>query len=298
MDDRPEPGKVETVAPGVRRILAPNPSPMTFWGTNSYIVGDDPVAVVDPGPDDASHLQALLDAIGGARVAAILVTHAHRDHTALVPALAAATGGEILAFGPPETGRSPVMDRLAASGSVGGGEGVDAGFDPDRRLADGEAVWICGISIEAVHTPGHFPGHLSFAAGEVLFSGDHVMAWSTTLISPPDGDVAAFLRSCEKLAGRSERRYLPGHGPPVRAPFERIAWLVAHRREREAQILAALARSPGTAEDFAACIYADLEPHLLPAATRNVLAHLIDLSTRKVVVAAGEIAPDTLFRRT
>lgn len=297
MQDRPEPGEVVTVAPEIRRILAPNPSPMTFWGTNSYILGTDPVAVIDPGPDDTEHLDGLLGAIDGAQVAAILVTHAHLDHTALVPALAAATGAEVLAFGPPHAGRSPVMQRLAASGLVGGGEGVDVEFRPDRRLGDGDLVRIGHLNVEAIHTPGHFPGHISFATGNVLFSGDHVMDWSTTLISPPEGDVAAFLRSCEKLSRRPERRYLPGHGPPVDAPAERLTWLVAHRKEREAEILAALGQAPGTASELAARVYVGLDPRLLPAASRNVLAHLIDLSDREMVSAQAEIAPDTRFHR-
>lgn len=297
MEDRPEPGKPEEIVPGIRRVLAPNPSPMTHWGTNSYLIGDGPVAVIDPGPDDPAHLAALLGATGGAEIAAILITHAHRDHTALAPLLAARTGAPILAYGPPEAGRSPAMERLAATGRAGGGEGVDAGFLPDRALEDGETVALGGLTVEAVHTPGHFPGHLSFAQGDVLFSGDHVMAWSTTLISPPEGDLAAFLAACVRLQARPEQLYLPGHGAPVTEPQQRLSELIAHRLDREAQIVGALAAGPATASQIAHRVYTEIPPALLPAAARNVLAHLIDLSERNLVAAEPTLAWDACFRR-
>lgn len=298
MDQRPEPGRPDEVAPGIRRILAPNPSPMTFWGTNSYVLGTGPVAIIDPGPDDPGHLSALLDATEGATVVAILITHAHRDHTALAPRLAAETGAPTLAFGPPEAGRSAAMDRLAASGRAGGGEGVDRAFLPDRTLTDGAVIELGGMAVEAVHTPGHFPGHLSFATQDVLFSGDHVMGWSTTLISPPEGDVAAFMASCARLASRSEALYLPGHGGPVRDPTGRLAFLVAHRKEREAQILASLERDAATADEIAARIYTEIPSHLLPAASRNVLAHLVDLTERNIAEPESDMAWDARFRLT
>ena len=226
MDQRP--GEAVEVAPGVRRVLAPNPSPLTGPGTNSYLIGRGELAVVDPGPDEPRHLEALTAAAGGERVALILVTHAHLDHSALAPALAARTGAPVAAFGDARAGRSPAMAALA--GGVGGGEGVDAGFAPDRRLADGEAVEVGGARIEALHTPGHMGNHLAFAVGYVVLTGDLVMGWASTLVSPPDGDVAAFMASCERLRGRAPRLLLPGHGDAVADPAARIDWLLAHRR--------------------------------------------------------------------
>ncbi len=296
MENRPEPGRAVEIRPGIRRILAPNPSPMTFWGTNSYLVGDGPLALIDPGPDDDTHLAALLAAIGGADLTAILVTHAHRDHSALAPRLAAKTGAPVLGFGPPEAGRSPAMTRLAATGKAGGGEGVDTGFRPDRTLADGDTLPLGSLALEAVHTPGHFPGHLSFSLGETLFSGDHLMGWSTTLISPPEGDVAAFLASCARLLARPETLYLPGHGAPVTTPRARLEELVAHRHAREAQILDALAQGPATASTLAARIYTEIAPQLLPAAARNTLAHLVDLTERNRVAPEPALAFDASFR--
>ncbi len=296
MENRPEPGRAVEIRPGIRRILAPNPSPMTFWGTNSYLVGDGPLALIDPGPDDDTHLAALLAAIGGADLTAILVTHAHRDHSALAPRLAAKTGAPVLGFGPPEAGRSPAMTRLAATGKAGGGAGVDKGFRPDRPLADGDTIPLGPIRLETVHTPGHFPGHLSFSLGETLFSGDHLMGWSTTLISPPEGDVAAFLASCARLLARPETLYLPGHGTPVATPRARLEELVAHRHAREAQILDALTHGPATADTLAARIYTEIAPQLLPAAARNTLAHLVDLTERNRVAPEPALAFDASFR--
>ena len=296
MTDRPEPGELRTMAPGIRRIIAPNPSPMTYWGTNSYLIGQTTVAVVDPGPDDEAHLARLLEAIAGAEVTAILITHAHRDHTGLAPRLASETGAPVLAFGPPDAGRSAVMEKLAETGLAGGGEGVDAGFRPDGTLRDGETIRVDGHRVEAVHTPGHFPGHLSFAVGDALLSGDHIMEWSTTLISPPEGDVAAFLASCARLQDRSEKIYFPGHGGPVEDPVFRLEVLVRHRKEREAQILSALAGGPARPDEIAAQVYRDVAPALLPAAERNVLAHLVDLTERALVEAEPELAFDARFR--
>ena len=297
MTDRPEPGDLRTMAPKIRRILAPNPSPMTHWGTNSYLIGQSAVAIVDPGPDDDRHLDRLLAAIGEATVSAILITHAHRDHSALAPRIATQVSAPVLAFGPPEAGRSAVMSRLAATGRAGGGEGVDACFRPDGTLSDGETLEVDGLTIEAIHTPGHFPGHLSFSVGDVLLSGDHIMEWSTTLISPPEGDVAAFLSSCTRLLERSETLYLPGHGGPVEDPGFRVEVLMRHRKEREAQILAALKDGPANSDEIAALVYRDIPPSLLPAAARNVLAHLVDLTERGMAASDPELAWDARFRR-
>ena len=291
--EKPAPGVAVDVAPGIRRVLAPNPGPMTHWGTNSYVLGRTDVAVIDPGPDSAAHRAALLAAVADARVHTVLVTHAHRDHSAGARAFAAEAGAPVLAFGPPAAGRSAVMARFAASGAnTAGGEGVDAEFRPDGTLWDGARIDYGEGSLEVVHCPGHFGGHLAFALGDILFSGDHVMGWSTTLISPPDGDVADFLASCARLRARADRLYLPVHGPPVTDPAARLDWLVAHRAEREAEVLAALSQGPARADDIARAIYRDIPGGLLKAATRNVLAHLIDLHERGRVAAAPAPSDD------
>lgn len=283
------PGVPARLAGGIVRVTCDNPSPLTGPGTNTYLLGDgDQRVVVDPGPAGApmaAHLDAVLAAADGARIAAILVTHAHLDHSAAAPALAARTGAQVIGFGLPEAGRSARMARL--SGSVGGGEGLDAGFAPDRKIGDGEVLRAAGRAIEALHTPGHFGGHLSFRVGDAVLSGDLAMGWATTLISPPDGDVADFLASCARLAALAPAVLLPGHGAPVTDPAARLAELAAHRRAREAQIRDALAEAPGTASEIAARVYIDIPASLLPAAARNVLAHLIDLADRGLALADG-----------
>ncbi len=286
---------MEIVADGVRRLLAPNPSALTGAGTNTYIVGHAAVAVIDPGPPLASHLRALLECLAGARVAAILVTHAHLDHSGLAPALAAATRAPVWAGGAAAEGRSAAMEALAASGRAGGGEGLDLGFAPGRRLAHGDAVEGPGWRIEAVATPGHLPTHLAFALGDVVFSGDHVMGWASTIVSPPDGDMAAYMASLDRLAARRARLLLPGHGGAVTDPADRIAALTAHRRGREAAIRARLGARPQTAAELARAIYTDTPPALLPAAARNVLAHLIDLTDRGLARSDGPPGAETGF---
>lgn len=288
-------GVAETLAPGLRRVLAPNPSAMTFRGTNTYLLGTGALAVIDPGPDDDAHLAALMAAIGDAPVSHVLVTHAHLDHSALAPRLAARTGAPVLAFGGPTAGRRPDMAALAARGGLGGGEGVDAGFRPDRCLCDGAAVTGDGWEVTALHTPGHFGNHLCFAWGDAVFTGDTVMGWSTTLISPPDGDLTDFMAALARLGGRGDRVWYPGHGGAVTDPAAMARWQIAHRQARTAQVLAALEEGPAHAGDIAARIYAGQEPGLIAAGTRNVLAHLIDLERRGAVRAPGPIGPATGF---
>lgn len=284
---------------GLRRLTAANPSPMTYRGTNTYLLGRGEVAVIDPGPDDPAHLSAILAALApGERVGAILVTHSHRDHSPLARPLARATGAPILAAGPSDWGRSAVMQRLAAEGEIGGGEGVDDSFAPDGRIGDGAAVTGDWGRIEVLETPGHMANHLAFAWRGALFTGDLVMGWSTSLVSPPDGDMGAFMSSCRRLAGRDDRVYHPGHGDPVTDPAARLAELIAHREGREAQILAALETAgPATADALARRIYSDLAPALLPAAARNVLAHLVDLHERNEVSPQGDLTAGTVFSR-
>jgi glyoxylase-like metal-dependent hydrolase (beta-lactamase superfamily II) len=285
--------------PGLRRLIAPNPSPMTYRGTNTYLIGEGEVAVIDPGPNDPAHLAAILAALRpGERIGAILVTHSHRDHSPLARSLAQATGASVLAAGPSDWGRTAVMAQLAASGGIGGGEGVDVGFAPDRRIAEGDGIEGGWGRIDVLETPGHMANHLSFGWEGALFTGDLVMGWSTSLVSPPDGDMGAFMASCRRLAKRAGRIYHPGHGDPVTAPQARVAELISHREAREAQIFAALDPAiPATAAELARRIYTDLAPHLLPAAERNVLAHLIDLAQRNLARSDGVLATTAGFMR-
>lgn len=298
-DSAPPAGFARGLSPGLRRILAPNPSAMTFWGTNTYLLGDRDIAVIDPGPDDPGHLRAILDAVPpGARVSHILVTHAHRDHSPLARSLAAATGAPVMAFGEATAGRSAAMEELAAAGLAGGGEGVDHDFEPDVRLADGAEIEGAGWRLTALHTPGHMGNHVSLAWGETLFTGDHVMGWASSLVSPPDGDVSDFMASCARLRRRGWRVFHPGHGGPVAEPRARLDWLIGHRRAREAQIRAALAAAPGTAAEIARRIYTDTPEALLPAATRNVLAHLLDLRARGLAQPEGALREHAVFAAT
>ena len=300
LDYTPEVGVAEPIAPGLRRITAPNASPMTFRGTNTYLLGEEEIAVIDPGPEDAAHLAAILAATGaGRRISHIIVTHSHVDHSPLARPLARRCDAPVLAFGDSGAGRSERMQQLAARFDLGGGEGVDAGFAPDIVLADGDSIASRDWQLRALHTPGHFGNHLclEWRQGAGLFSGDHVMSWATTLVSPPDGDLGAFIASLERLQGRAgDARYFPGHGAVLEAPAEMLAHQLAHRRAREAQICAALETGPATALALAQRIYTEVAPELIPAASRNVFAHLIDLSEREVAEPLGSLSPASRFR--
>ncbi len=263
--------------PKIRLIRADNPSPLTGPGTNTYVLGEGEVTLIDPGPDMDSHLQAILDRTQGETIRHILVTHAHLDHSALTGRLVTATGAEVLGFGPADSGRSTVMQALAHEGLTRS-EGADPSFVPDRHLTDAAILHLGGLRIEALHLPGHMGCHMGFALGDILFSGDHVMAWSTTLVSPPDGDMADYMTSLDRLSRRTWSRMLPGHGPEVDHPATRLVELIHHRLARRAAILHAL-RTLGPADParVARDVYTDTPAHLLPAATRNVLSHLIEL---------------------
>lgn len=295
--ERPEYGRAVELEPGLRVVLAPNPSPMTYWGTNTYLVGDREIIVVDPGPDDPGHLDAIRAAIRGARVAAVAVTHPHRDHSPLAARLAREAGAPVLGFGPPEAGRRPVMAALASEAEIGGGEGVDERFRPDGALVEGDRIDAGGVAVEVLHTPGHFSGHLSFAVGDAVLTGDHVMGWASTLVSPPDGDIASFMETSSRLGARRARIFHPGHGAPVRDPAARLDWLVRHRGAREAAILETLGPVALSLGEITARVYRDLAPGLLSAAERNVLAHLIDLWEKGAVVADPGLAATARFRR-
>lgn len=278
----------------VRVVLAPNPSAMTGPGTNSFLIGEREVAVIDPGPDDPAHIDAILELAEG-RISHILVTHAHLDHSAGVARLAQATRAPVFAFGAADSGRSPTMARLAATGLTGG-EGVDAGFRPDIELRHGEELRSSDWTLQALHTPGHMGGHLSFRLGDAIFCGDLVMGWSTSLISPPEGDLVDYFRSLDLLARLAPRVLYPAHGEPITAPLPRLEELAAHRRLRSAQILAALDAGPGTAAELAARIYT-IPAHLMPAAERNVLAHLLALADLGAVAGNGPVRADLRWQR-
>lgn len=293
-------GVAERVAPGVRRITCENPSPYTFTGTQTYLVGTGEVAVVDPGPDRPEHLDAIDAALGpGERITHIFVTHSHNDHSPGASRLATRTGAPIHAFGPHGAGLSPTMQRLVDAGArIGGGEGGDHDFSPAVAMEEDDRVEGGDWALRALHTPGHLSNHLSFVlegTGSV-FTGDMVMGFATTLVSPPDGDMAAFMASLAKLAARAgDRLYLPGHGAPVEDPAGMVAWQNAHREQRFAQIIAALEDGPKDATQLTEAIYTDIDRALLGAARRNVLASLIGLADQGRVDCAGGIRVDGVF---
>lgn len=271
---------------------------MTQTGTNTYILGRGAVAVIDPGPAIDTHLEAILAALApGETVSHILITHSHLDHSPLARDLAARTGAPICAFGHAGAGRSQVMRDLAARTQIGGGEGVDHEFSPDITLTDGQMIKGRTWSTKALWTPGHFGNHLCFISGDRVFTGDHVMGWASSLVSPPDGDLTDFMASCRKLEKVPARIYYPGHGAPVTDPQDRLAWLIAHRQSREAQILAQLSQGPATPAALTQALYRDTPPALWPAAERNVLAHLIDLLGRAEVHNTEPLGPNTRFSR-
>lgn len=272
-------GRLERRSPLVRRLLAHNPSAFTFTGTGTFVVGNGTVAVIDPGPDDPAHIAALIEGLNGEKVSHIVITHTHRDHSPAAPALAAATGAVIV-------GCVPLV-------LVDDGPRADASFDatyaPDHVLADGESVAGPGWTLTAVATPGHTSNHLCYALAEekALFTGDHVMGWSTTVVAPPDGDMADYVASLRKLLERDDAIYHPTHGEPVNEPQRFVRGLITHRKQRENQILKLLADAPRDIPALVAVMYAQVDHRLHPAAGRSVLAHLIDLRARGIVMDAG-----------
>jgi len=279
-----QPGRVSEVAPGVRAIVANNPGPFTFKGTVSYIVGRGKVAIIDPGPDDDGHIASLLDAVRGETVTDIFVTHTHRDHSPAVPKIKAATGATVYAEGPHRPARPLHIGETARLDASN-----DMDFLPDVALADGEVVSGAGWTIEALTTPGHTANHMAYALKEadLIFSGDHVMAWSTSIVAPPDGAMSDYMASLEKLAGRSETVYLPGHGGPVREAPRFVQSYIRHRQGREDSILRRLAKGAADIPTLVRAIYIGLDPRLTGAAALSVLAHLEDLVARGVVATEG-----------
>jgi glyoxylase-like metal-dependent hydrolase (beta-lactamase superfamily II) len=283
------PREVTRLTPLVRRLVAPNASPFTFNGTCTYILGQGAVAVVDPGPDDESHLAAILNATEGETIETILVTHTHRDHSFLAARLKEETGALIV-------GATPFAPKGDGTGGLDSSH--DGTYAPDRVMSDGERFEGRVFTIEAVATPGHCSNHLCFALLEdnALFSGDHVMAWSTSVVAPPDGSMGAYMASLDKVRARGERIYWPGHGGPVVEPQRYVRALAHHRRQREASILAALDESVATIRGLVERIYVGLDPKLSRAAGLSTLAHLEDLAERGLV-AAEPADGEMRFRR-
>jgi glyoxylase-like metal-dependent hydrolase (beta-lactamase superfamily II) len=289
----PAPGVMETLTPLIRRRIAPNGSPFTASGTCSYVVGHGRVAVIDPGPEESGHVDALLADLAGETVEAIVVTHTHRDHSPGARRLAARTGAPIVGCGPHRAARAltegevPILDASA-----------DRAHDPDRVLREGDRVAGPGWTLVAIETPGHTMNHLAFALPEeeALFSGDHVMAWSTSIVAPPDGSMRAYLDSLDKLRERSERIYWPGHGGPVRDPRRFVRGLAAHRRQRESAIRSRIAAGDADIRSIVGAIYQGLNPALIGAAALSVFAHLEDLVERGLVLTEGPARLDGFYR--
>ena len=283
-------GQAVPVAPGVRRVTAPNAGPFTFAGTNSYILGSGRrVAIIDPGPADESHFQALMAATAGQTVTHILVTHAHHDHCDGVARLAAATRARTYGLGRDV--------RSAPAGTPRADSGVDANFVPDVALADGARVGVDDWQLEAIATPGHASDHLAFAlaGSDLLFSGDHVMAWSTTVVAPPEGSMTRYMASLDRLLARGEDTYFPGHGGLVTKAHDYVCALRAHRNQREAAILRCLAGGIETIPAIVASVYPDLDPLLAGGASLSVLAHLEELIAQGKVERAGPAGPAAPF---
>ena len=307
-------GRVDMVGPGIRRVLAPNAGPFTFRGTGTYIVGSGTVAVIDPGPADDAHIAALVRALGNETVSHLVVTHTHADHSPGARTLQALVGGTIVGCAPhplehpsdhpsdhPSSGADIASSAIPAPLDESAGESAgeqkessDTDHRPQLQLHDGEAVSGPGWTLEAVETPGHISNHLCFAypQASVLFSGDHVMRWSTSVISPPTGDLRAYYISLDKVAARFESTYWPTHGPAVRDPQQYVAALAEHRRHRTRQIVEALGDGPHTVVELVAAMYPGLDERLVKAAGRSVLAHLLALMADDQAESSG--APEDI----
>jgi glyoxylase-like metal-dependent hydrolase (beta-lactamase superfamily II) len=297
--DNIQAGETEQLEPLVRRVLAPNPSPYTFTGTQTWLVGAGrEVAVIDPGPGGSGlsigdpadingegHVEAILRAVGDAKVTAIICTHTHRDHSPAAAPLKAATGARIIGCAPlvlADDGPNAMLERADSA--------FDPDYAPDHVMRDGETVSGEGWTLQAVTTPGHTSNHICYALQETgaLFTGDHVMKWSTTVVSPPDGDMADYMASLQKLYDREDKVYYPAHGPAIYKTRQLVRGMIGHRRQRERQILKLLEKAPHEIPVMVAAMYKGLDPRLTGAAGRSVLAHLIDLQRQGIVAVKGD----------
>jgi glyoxylase-like metal-dependent hydrolase (beta-lactamase superfamily II) len=283
-------GELIEVAPNLRRLLTNNPSPFTFKGTGVYVVGRGRVAVIDPGPDDPKHLEALRRALAGETVTHILVTHTHRDHSPAAKFLKRWTGAKTYGFGPHGSGRPKEGPAVE--------EGGDRDFVPDIVLRNGDEIECAGFAFTSIHTPGHTSNHICYALARerALFSGDHVMGWSTSVVAPPDGDMGHYRASLQKLLTRDDRIYWPTHGGPIREPKTYVAALLAHRNERERAILKVLSEGVDAIPEIVERVYVGLDPRLKGAAALSVLAHLSELIRNGRVITEGEISLSGRFR--
>ncbi|MGE0308327.1 MAG: MBL fold metallo-hydrolase [Acidimicrobiia bacterium] len=292
-------------------VVAPNPGPFTFLGTNTYVIGRDVLALIDPGPDDEAHHASLLAAIDGRAVSHVFVTHTHRDHSPLATKMARELDAELVGCGPhPEPRFRPPVEPTPdptneedSDTAPEKGEGGDREYRPDRQLLHGDRVVGDGWTVEALHTPGHISNHLCYAlvGRDLVFTGDHIMGWSTSVISPAEGDLGDFLRSCELLLSRSERTYLSAHGAPITDPHALVRAFMDHRRGRSQQILTVLRERDGDLldlGDFVTAMYPGLDERLVKAAKGSVLAHLIDLRSNGFIEIVGALGTDATFRRT
>ena len=293
-------GEFVKLSKDVSTILAPNASPMTFKGTQTYLIGGgDELAIIDPGPNIPAHLQAIERALRGKKLTAILITHSHIDHSPLAKEISDKHNVPIYAFGGTGEGKSEIMRKYTEKFEIGGGEGVDTLFKPDVLISTGDHISCSSWSIEAIHTPGHMSNHLCFSLnqGECLFSGDLVMGWATTLISPPDGDIGQYKASFNNLLKRKENLYYPGHGAPLKNAKKMVLAQLNHRNEREVDILNSISQKGSKINKIVDSVYQDLSDNLKIAASRNVLAHLIHLLEKGLVLVDDDnMSLDSIFK--
>jgi len=282
--------EVTRPAKNITCILAPNPSPMTFNGTNTYVVGNAELAIIDPGPINDQHFNNIMEVVANRTVKYIFLTHSHIDHSPLAKQIANVFGVKTYAFGPSESGLSKIMLNLITEGYESGGEGIDDVFYPDHLVKDGDFFMLNDKKVTAIYTPGHMGNHVCYLYDKILFSGDHIMDWATSMVSPPYGDLTQFMASCRMLQTKQFDLFLPGHGGPVKNPSERLNFIISHRLDREEQIISTIKNKPMTAMEITKIVYTEIDHRLIPAATRNVFAHLIDLKERGIVEFNGPIS--------